>query len=493
MQGHGHLLGRQEVVAHRHRQREVQHQHGGRSHLLLGALDLEVLGLQLHGHAAAGAGQGVADGPADVEVEGVAELVGLGVGLALVAHPLPVDGVAAELVRVELGEQVPQRTEADLADGSGGEVEAAIVVLDQTGLLQHASHLGHALEALGRVVSQQPADGLGVGLGEGAGAGRAPQQVLELVDVPQFGQHVGCVAEVERVRAAELVAPVPAEIRELVAEVSGQLVHLPVEVHVGQQLVGQLLELVALGGGHRVHQGLGCRHAAGHDLQELVEGLGVLTEEVAVALHEPLEVGLLASGPLGQHGVELGQHVLEPLHLLRRRALGGVVDCAGHAVQELLHELLAQLLGQLGELLAGLVALEVVVVEGLELAGQVGGQHVELEVLGGRGLGGEVGPALVAFGPGPGRGRVQLVQRPALGADHIAQGLGDVVVHAAEVVILQQLAATLPQPLEHVAQTLDPAARTVLEPVGHETAQRAGEIAVVEQVVGQLVEDRVGV
>ena len=58
-------------------------------------------------------------------------------------------------------------------------------------------------------------------------------------------------------------------------------------------------------------------------------------------------------------------------------------------------------------------------------------------VLGGRGLGGEVGPAVVASGPGLRRGRVQIVQRPALGTDHVPQGLGDVVVDATEVVLLQ--------------------------------------------------------
>ena len=55
----------------------------------------------------------------------------------------------------------------------------------------------------------------------------------------------------------------------------------------------------------------------GQDVEQLVEVARVLGEEVAVAAHEPLEVGLFAGSTVGQHLVELGHHVLEALHVLR--------------------------------------------------------------------------------------------------------------------------------------------------------------------------------
>ena len=73
-----------------------------------------------------------------------------------------------------------------------------------------------------------------------------------------------------------------------------ELVDLPAQVHVLEQLLGETLELRPLLGRHRVEHRLHGRHALGHDLEQLVEVLRVLWEEVAVALHEALEVGLLA-------------------------------------------------------------------------------------------------------------------------------------------------------------------------------------------------------
>ena len=48
VQRHRDLLGGQEVVAHGHRQRQVEHQHRGDAHGLLGLFDLEVLRRQRH-------------------------------------------------------------------------------------------------------------------------------------------------------------------------------------------------------------------------------------------------------------------------------------------------------------------------------------------------------------------------------------------------------------------------------------------------------------
>ena len=109
--------------------------HGGRAHDVLGALHLEVLGQQIHGGAATGALDGIADGPLDIEIEGVAELVGLGVVLPLVPPAEHLHGVLAQPVLLKLLEQIRESVLADPADRPGCELQAPLAVLDQAGLL----------------------------------------------------------------------------------------------------------------------------------------------------------------------------------------------------------------------------------------------------------------------------------------------------------------------------------------------------------------------
>ena len=108
-------------------------------------------------------------------------------------------------------------------------------------------------------------------------------------------------------------------LRERLLQVAAELVDLPAEVHVLEQRLGERLELRALLGRHRVHQLLHLRHRLRHLLEQLVERPRVAGEEVAVTLHEPVEVGLLAALALLEHLVELGEHVLHPRHALGRR------------------------------------------------------------------------------------------------------------------------------------------------------------------------------
>ncbi len=105
-------------------------------------------------------------------------------------------------------------------------------------------------------------------------------------------EHRG-LGEAERVLSAEVVLAVPAHLREQLLQVLAELVDLPAQVHVFEQLLGEALQLRALLGRHRVQHRLHRRHALRHDLEQLVEVLRVLGEEVAVALHEAVEVGLL--------------------------------------------------------------------------------------------------------------------------------------------------------------------------------------------------------
>ena len=70
----------------------------------------------------------------------------------------------------------------------------------------------------------------------------------------------------------------------MLAQVAAQLVHLPAQVHVAEQLVGELLQLRPLLGRHRVEHRLHRGHALGDLLEQLVEVLRVLREEVPVLL-----------------------------------------------------------------------------------------------------------------------------------------------------------------------------------------------------------------
>ena len=131
MQRHRDLLGRQEVVAHRHRQRQVQHQHRGSARQQLGALDLEVVGREAHWRAGALPGDGVAHGALDVQVEGVAELVGLGLVGELVADAALAHLMAADLVVHEAVEQVAQRVLPDAPQRPRRQLQAPFGVLCQ--------------------------------------------------------------------------------------------------------------------------------------------------------------------------------------------------------------------------------------------------------------------------------------------------------------------------------------------------------------------------
>ena len=268
-----------------------------------------------------------------------------------------------------------------------------------------------------------------------------------------------------------------------------------------EELLGQALELRPLLGRHRRHHGRHGRHAPGHHLQQLGQRPGVLGEEIAEALHEAVEVvlealvqHLVALGRIGdigrkllvgllallQQAVQLGHHVLGPGQVLG----GEVVHAVGHLVDVVLHELLAKLLHQVVKPLLGLRRGELIVLQLLDLAGQIRRQHVELELALSHGFVGDGRPALVA---GFGRGAGQVVQCLALHVDHIAQLLGDVVVDPAEVVLLQPLLAPTAELLHHLPQALDPLAVHV-EPLLEEPPQGRVHVAVVEQVVVHLGE-----
>ena len=141
------------------------------------------------------------------------------------------------------------------------QLQAALALLDQARLGEHPGELGEPLERAGGVVAEQVADAVHVGLGERAGVRGVAQQVLELVEVAEVLHRLHRLAEPERVLPGEVVGLLPAHLREQLAQVAAELVHLPAQVHVAEQLVGQLLQLGPLLGRHRVEHRLHRRHA----------------------------------------------------------------------------------------------------------------------------------------------------------------------------------------------------------------------------------------
>ena len=114
----GDLLRSLEAAAQRHRPGEVQHDHGRRLGQRLGAVDLEVLLLELDGDARPAAEDAVHERLAEVEVEGIAKLVGFRIVGAFTAVALITLRVPALGRLLELGVDFAQRLLADLADAT---------------------------------------------------------------------------------------------------------------------------------------------------------------------------------------------------------------------------------------------------------------------------------------------------------------------------------------------------------------------------------------
>ena len=176
----------------------------------------------------------------------------------------------------------------------------------------------------------------------------------ESVELGKVLQDAGAVAETQPLLAAELLGAVPVlagtqgleslvELRELLHEARG-----------AERLLGQCGELRALLRRHRGEHPLGGRGPGSEGVDELLDRLGALGEELSVPFHEVAELlgGVVPPGMCREQVVEVAKHLLDPLAVLRRRVLEGLLHAGEPLVQQLATEEVLDLL----VLLAGLPA-----------------------------------------------------------------------------------------------------------------------------------------
>ena len=81
----------------------------------------------------------------------------------------------------------------------------------------------------------------------------------------------------------------------------------------------------------------------------------------------------------------------------------------------------------------------------------------------------------------------------ALLVDDVVQLVGDLAVHAAEVEAVQPLLAFVAQLLQQLAKALHLVAVAVAHALLHEATEGGVDVAVVQEVVGEVVEQGVGI
>src|SRR5437870_9780320 len=203
---------------------------------------------------------------------------------------------------------------------------------------------------------------------------------------------------------------------------------------------------------------------------------------MAETLHELLEPGCLALEPVAEHLVERLHHFLDLAEVLRPQLLHG----ARHVLEVRLRDLLLELIPELLESLRGALVHELVVVELADRAADVLRQAVQLLELLLRDL---LHDALGALG----RLLEAVVDALPLAAKDVVQFLANIAEDVVEVVALELLQALLAEALEHLLEARQPAALLVAPAATHQPVQRVIEVAALEQVFGEPVEELLGV
>ena len=264
--------------------------------------------------------EGVRDGAHRVEGQLVAELPLPGEAGRLVGLTGGAVVVVAPARGVDLLEDAAQGGLAEAPDGAGRETQAVVAAGDEALSLQLSLELAQRLHVGGCVGAEMLLQALDVDIVEGRAEVALTELLLQLLEVGELGDGVDGLAPAEGLAAPTLLhGAAPVEPRSQRAQVVGELRHLGGEVRVAEGVGHELGELLALLRRERGHQPLGRGLTAGEGVDELVDALGLLGEEVAVLVHEVAEaVGrVLVAGVGGEQVVEVGEHVLDPLHRLR--------------------------------------------------------------------------------------------------------------------------------------------------------------------------------
>jgi hypothetical protein len=189
-------------------------------------------------------------------------------------------------------------------------------------------------------------------------------------------------------------------------------------------------------------------------------------EELAVALHEPLEVVLLTALALLDHLVQLGEHVAEAGEVLGRHR----TEALGHAAEIRPHHLLADVLHQLVEGRLRLGVDEPVVAQLPDAAGDVGRQRVEERLA----------------HPGVVLGLER--QRRSFAIDDVVEAFAEFLERAREVEVRLLACAAFAEPGAERVQALEAS----LHPAAHQPRERSLDPQTRQRVVGQLLEQLAG-
>ena len=458
---------------------------------MLRVSSLHVFDRQLYGHVRAAARDRVEQRPVQVYVERVAELVLPRLSGELPAVAASEQLVSAQPVLVHLREHLAQRALRQLPHPARGDLQPVPLASQVARLLQLADHLLKLLHLAPRVLSQVLLNSVQVHVFHVAATHHRLHLVVQLVHIPKLLHQPHGLLQRNRLVAHERIL-----VRHIVER--KQLVHQRSQlrkvahhgrVHARLQHVHQF---IALPRRHRVHQRLHGRHLLLKRLDQFVQACRrVVAEHIAVLLHEPLEVRILAHRAVVQHLVQRLDHLLHPLHVFRRHILNRVL----HALEEVLHHLLAERVHKLLELLARLRVHEIVVRKLPHLSSRALRQRVQPVRILTRLLFQHVHSRLQRI-----RQIARLFQllprvgQPALDAGtlrvyHILEPLRYVVHHRFEVVLLKFLLLEPLQPLPKLAQSCDALPLLAGHSAAHQIPHRAVHVPVLHDVIRQRVQN----
>ena len=445
------------------------------------------------------AAHGIEQGAVDVDAERVAELVALRVVGELATAPGARSRVPAEALAPQPTEDLGQRLRAELPRGAGGELEAAALAVDVPRLLERLRQVREPIQLVDRVVATEVMQRVPIQPLERVGVARGEELLLHRVVLLLAVDGGERLREPHRLVAGEWIRLAEREVGTCLLEIAGQARHVPAQPIVAQQVVHQLLELGTLLRTHAGEERRHLRRLAVEVLDQLVDRPDPGREVPAVRRHEGDEIvtRVGAAGVLLEQRVEVTHHRPHAVEILRRDALHALA----HALEVRLQHLLAQLVADRRERVPRRIVHELVVMQAVQAPGGIAGEGVEAvaPLLAGAAQDLLGHAALVLLRPGCSVERSLLgLVNPALDtlsleAEHVLEPLAQVVEDRSELAPLQLGLPPRPKTLDDLAQARDVAAPRAANAALHEALKRAAEIAVREKVVGQGLEQVIGI